>query len=483
MITKREKLQYVYVFLTDIAALAASVILAWLIVGGIMGQLLPYSVLGWVQALVLLVLAYTVTFFCFDQTENIVKRTRGQEAKLSIKSNLLMMVIYSAFLTLSKAVLQDSRYFLVGVVSFNLFLLPAAHALLKKLLVKAPDSLQNETLVGIVTTGDHAGKMIREISNDWSRRVCGVALLEATGDAIGTKVENIEIKANYDTFMNWLRRAALDEVYIDVPMDSGESFIPYLEEMESMGLTVHFRMPLLDRIASMGVRVVLGSDTHNMTSRPPRLVTMATIEPKLRDQILKRLMDILGSLVGCIISIPIIAITAIPLKLESPGPLFFKQKRVGRNSRVFYIHKLRSMYMDAEERKKELMAQNEMNGLMFKMQDDPRITKVGKFIRKTSIDELPQLFNVLKGDMSIVGNRPLPLYEAELLTSDAYIERFMAPAGLTGLWQVEKRGGAGKMSAEERKQLDIKYAKEFSFWLDMKILCKTLTAFVQKENV
>ena len=253
MITKREKLQYVYVFLTDLAALAASVILAWLIVGGIMGQLLPYSVLDWVQALVLLVLAYTVTFFCFDQTENIVKRTRGQEAKLSIKSNLLMMVIYSAFLTLSKAVLQDSRYFLVGVVSFNLFLLPAAHGLLKKLLVKAPDSLQNETLVGIVTTGDHAGKMIREISNDWSRRVCGVALLEATGDAIGTKVENIEIKANYDTFMNWLRRAALDEVYIDVPMDSGESFIPYLEEMESMGLTVHFRLPLLLRVSNQRV--------------------------------------------------------------------------------------------------------------------------------------------------------------------------------------------------------------------------------------
>ena len=256
MITKREKLQYVYVFLTDLAALAASVILAWLIVGGIMGQLLPYSVLDWVQALVLLVLAYTVTFFCFDQTENIVKRTRGQEAKLSIKSNLLMMVIYSAFLTLSKAVLQDSRYFLVGVVSFNLFLLPAAHGLLKKLLVKAPDSLQNETLVGIITTGDHAGKMIREISNDWSRRVCGVALLEATGDAIGTKVENIEVKANYDTFMNWLRRAALDEVYIDVPMDSGESFIPYLEEMESMGLTVHFRLLLLDRIAAPVALVV-----------------------------------------------------------------------------------------------------------------------------------------------------------------------------------------------------------------------------------
>ena len=118
-----------------------------------------------------------------------------------------------------------------------------------------------------------------------------------------------------------------------------------------------------------------------------------------------------------------------------------------------------------------------------KIENDPRVTRIGRFIRKYSIDELPQLFNVLKGDMSIVGNRPLPLYEAELLTSDAYIDRFMAPSGLTGLWQVEKRGRAGKMSAEERKQLDIKYAQEFCFRLDMKILLKTFTAFVQKENV
>jgi lipopolysaccharide/colanic/teichoic acid biosynthesis glycosyltransferase len=125
----------------------------------------------------------------------------------------------------------------------------------------------------------------------------------------------------------------------------------------------------------------------------------------------------------------------------------------------------------------------DINNAFVKIENDPRITKVGHFIRKYSIDELPQLFNILKGDMSVVGNRPLPLYEAEKLTSDECIDRFMAPAGLTGLWQVEKRGQSGSMSAEERKQLDIKYGQTYNFMLDMKIIFRTLTAFVQKEDV
>jgi hypothetical protein len=123
------------------------------------------------------------------------------------------------------------------------------------------------------------------------------------------------------------------------------------------------------------------------------------------------------------------------------------------------------------------------DNVFIKIENDPRVTKVGKFIRKYSIDELPQLFNILKGDMSIVGNRPLPLYEAEKLTADSSIDRFMAPAGLTGLWQVEERGRGGTMSAEERKQLDITYGQTFNFWLDMKIILKTFTHFKQKGNV
>jgi lipopolysaccharide/colanic/teichoic acid biosynthesis glycosyltransferase len=125
----------------------------------------------------------------------------------------------------------------------------------------------------------------------------------------------------------------------------------------------------------------------------------------------------------------------------------------------------------------------EINNAFVKIENDPRVTKVGRFIRKYSIDELPQLFNILKGDMSIVGNRPLPLYEAEKLTIDSSIDRFMAPAGLTGLWQVEERGKGGAMSAEERKMLDIQYGQTYTFMLDMKIIFRTLFAFVQKENV
>ena len=127
--------------------------------------------------------------------------------------------------------------------------------------------------------------------------------------------------------------------------------------------------------------------------------------------------------------------------------------------------------------------EEDINNAFVKIENDPRVTKVGRFIRKTSIDELPQLFNILKGDMSIVGNRPLPLYEAEKLTVDSSIDRFMAPAGLTGLWQVEERGKGGMMSAEERKQLDITYGRTYSFKLDMKIIFRTLTGFIQKENV
>jgi lipopolysaccharide/colanic/teichoic acid biosynthesis glycosyltransferase len=268
---------------------------------------------------------------------------------------------------------------------------------------------------------------------------------------------------------------------------------------------------------------------------------------KFKIPIWKRMFDIIFSSIAIIILSPVFILTAIAIKLESKGPILFKSKRVGTNYTIFDFLKFRSMYTDAEQRLSELSKdrnqyaetndkeeskatitaplgdqaemsmmdmglesgmmigdeeimlvgddfvvaesdfakkkEEEINNAFVKIENDPRVTKVGRFIRKYSIDELPQLFNILKGDMSIVGNRPLPLYEAEKLTADSSIDRFMAPAGLTGLWQVEERGKGGNMSAEERKQLDITYGQTYSFILDMKIIFRTLTAFIQKENV
>ena len=159
------------------------------------------------------------------------------------------------------------------------------------------------------------------------------------------------------------------------------------------------------------------------------------------------------------------------IKLESPGPIFFAQKRVGRNGRIFKMYKFRSMYADAEERKKELMAQNEMNGLMFKMEDDPRVTKVGKFIRRTSIDELPQFFDVLRGDMSLVGTRP-PTVDEFRQYEGYHKRRLSMKPGMTGMWQVSGRSDIEDF--EEVVKLDLEYIDNWSIGLDFKILFKTI---------
>ena len=187
--------------------------------------------------------------------------------------------------------------------------------------------------------------------------------------------------------------------------------------------------------------------------------------------VLKRVMDICGAVVGLILC-GIISIFLIPaIKLDSPGPAIFSQIRIGKNGRRFKFYKFRSMYIDAEERKKDLMAQNEMSGLMFKMKDDPRITKVGKFIRKTSIDELPQFFDVLRGDMSLVGTRPPTLDEYKQYESHHKRRLSMKP-GITGLWQVSGRSDIEDF--EDVVKLDVQYIDNWSLWGDIKILFKTV---------
>ena len=210
--------------------------------------------------------------------------------------------------------------------------------------------------------------------------------------------------------------------------------------------------------------------------------------PLFRMPVLKRIMDIIISATAIILLSPLFLIIALLIKLESRGPVFYVSKRAGTGYKIFDFYKFRSMRVGADKEIEKLQDLNQYKGKdgdasFIKIENDPRITKVGKFLRNTSLDELPQLINVLKGDMSLVGNRPLPLYEAEKLTRDQWAKRFLAPAGITGLWQVTKRGNGGEMSEEERMELDIAYAEKSSFLFDLIIILKTFPALFQKEAV
>ncbi|MGL1888646.1 MAG: sugar transferase [Reichenbachiella sp.] len=200
---------------------------------------------------------------------------------------------------------------------------------------------------------------------------------------------------------------------------------------------------------------------------------------------LKRVFDILVSGSILLFTLPIFIIVALIIRFESKGPIFYISKRAGNYYSVFNFYKFRSMQPDADKllaKLKESSNQYKDGNQFVKIKDDPRVTRFGHFIRNTSIDELPQLLNVLKGDMSIVGNRPLPLYEAELLVSDDHAERFLAPAGITGLWQTLKRGKSD-MSSEERITLDRIYVRKNSLWFDMKLILMTFPALLQSEKV
>ena len=199
----------------------------------------------------------------------------------------------------------------------------------------------------------------------------------------------------------------------------------------------------------------------------------------------KRLFDIAVAGTALLLLSPILLMIALIIRLESKGSIFYISKRAGSGYDVFDFYKFRSMRQDADKELQNLMHLNqygEGDAAFVKIENDPRITRFGSFLRNTSLDELPQLFNVLKGDMSIVGNRPLPLYEAEMLTNDVSAGRFLAPAGITGLWQVTKRGGE-EMSISERIALDIEYARNYSLIYDLKIIAKTIPALLQQASV
>ena len=260
-----------------------------------------------------------------------------------------------------------------------------------------------------------------------------------------------------------ISRNVVDEVFVHLSSQTNLPINKIIKELEVMGVTVDLNINVFEMEIPVQ-REIERIGNYYTVSFSPKIHSFKQI-------FFKRVMDIVGAIVGLLITGIVTVFLAPALLIESPGPLFFSQVRVGKNGRRFKIYKFRSMYMDAEERKKELMSQNEMEGLMFKMENDPRVTKVGKFIRKTSIDELPQFWNILKGEMSLVGTRPPT--EDEFLQYEGYHRRRlnMTP-GLTGLWQVS--GRSDTKNFEEIVAMDVEYIDNWSLKEDIKILFKTV---------
>ena len=276
----------------------------------------------------------------------------------------------------------------------------------------------------------------------------------------GDVIRQVPVVANADNFMEYIRTHVVDEVFINGnDISSSEALA---EELLEMGVIVHFKLAHESKLMPNKVVEKCG---------PYLVLTSSMCIATPRQLFIKRVMDIVGSIVGLLITGIAFVIFAPIIKKQSPGPIFFSQTRIGKNGRQFKIYKFRSMYMDAEERKKELMEQNKMQGLMFKMDDDPRIFPIGKFMRKFSIDELPQFWNVLRGDMSLVGTRPPTLDEFEQYEAH-HRARLGNKPGLTGMWQVSGRSKITDF--EEVVSLDTAYISNWNLAMDVRILFKTV---------
>ena len=494
----RNRTQLTLEFIIDFLAIATANILSFCFFNYVITRIPAHPLNEWIRYGCTCFIAFVVTFFSFHSKLAVTARGRAQEAYSVFKNITLTFGLFAVMIVLFKNPIVESRYMLVSSYGIALVLSSVGRFLLKRYLTSSYTNSRIATMAGVITTGDRAEEFIEGLKSDWSTKISGIVLLDnhvkdgvfsysysassadkamfgvkspvqlkakdvAYPDAIG----DIPVVATDDDFIDWIRSSPLDDIYINLPYSDDSEIKELIEELEDMGLTVHVNIPSLDDILT-------ASKFDNISCRMLHgypTATFSAIRQKPGALFIKRLADIVLGMLGCIVSLPVIAVTAIPLLAESKGPLIFKQQRVGRNGRPFYIYKLRSMYVDAEERKAELMKQNKMEGLMFKMDNDPRITKVGRVIRKLSIDELPQFFNVVKGDMSLVGTRP-PTFDEFEQYEGRHKRRLSMRPGITGMWQVSGRSNI--QDFEEVVELDCKYIDEWSVWLDIKILFKTV---------
>lgn len=482
---RRAKVQFCMEFFADIACLLSANGFAYILFHIIFDKIPNFPFDEWVRFISVLLLSFAVTFVGFYNSINIHVRNRALEFWSVVKNASLTYMTFLVLIVLFKSPILESRYIIVSGYFLSIVFSLISKFFLKRWITNSYTKSKIAKIAGVITTSDIAQEFVENIKSDWSLRISGIALLDSdfavsSDSDVQTEINGvIAVKEKIDeicdipviaydgSYMDWIRSAPLDEVFINLPYEAMSEVYDIVEELEDMGITVHLNIPTLENLVDESK---FDNISCRMYGKTP-MATLAAADISNTGLVVKRIIDIIAGLVGSICSLPVIAITAIPLLIESPGPLIFKQERIGRNGRPFKIYKLRSMYADAEKRKAELMEQNKMDGLMFKMDDDPRITKVGKFIRKYSIDELPQFFNVLKGDMSLIGTRP-PTKDEFVEYESRHKRRLTLRPGITGMWQVSGRSDI--QDFEEVVKLDCEYIDNWSPMLDAKIFFKTI---------
>lgn len=400
--------------------------------------------------------------FFTDEYKRFFQRGYYYELIRVLRYNLILFVGTGFYIYAFRLELEFSRLLLGYFVVINVVLTYLVRVVFKKYMNRHYKKSKGSDKIMVVTTSRETDTVIRHIDRDagWSYEIIGIVIMDA--DREGETIRGIPVIANSENVIEVARRSAVDVVFLHCPQTANTELEALVQSFLAMGIICHNcveRFSIDTPCSSVG----------KFAGFP--VVTYAVNVIDYRRMIIKRGMDIVGGAVGLVITLIAFPFVALAIKLDSRGPVIFAQIRIGRNGRRFKMYKFRSMYIDAEERKKELLKQNEVQGPMFKMDKDPRTTRVGNFIRKTSIDELPQFWNVVRGDMSLVGTRPPTEDEFEKYNI-YYRRRLSLTPGLTGLWQVSGRSDIKNF--DDVVKLDLKYIDEWSLRQDVKIMLQTV---------
>lgn len=416
-------------------------------------------------------LIYIVVVFFNESYSGILRRGYFKEFQSTLKHVTYIVGLTLIYLFFTKQSELYSRVILMSMWGVYILLSYISRLLWKQYINKRRGQKYGKSSLLLVTSSDVASEVVKTIlkNNFRNLTLCAIAVIDTPMK--GKDILGVPIVADKDNLLPYIQKEWVDEVFFN---PSEGTVIPeeVIQCCADMGVTVHMKLAKLE---------VLGQNQEVEKLAGYTVLSSSIKMASPRDLFVKRIMDIAGGLVGVLMTGIITLFIGPVIKIKSPGPIFFSQVRVGKNGRKFKIYKFRSMYMDAEARKKELMEKNKVqDGFMFKMDDDPRIIKgIGHFIRKTSLDEFPQFLNVLKGDMSLVGTRPPTVDEWEKYEIH-HRKRLAIKPGITGMWQVSGRSEITDF--EEVVALDTDYITNWNLAMDLRILWKTVLVVLTGEG-